>query len=203
MSIEHPVYSCLCFVLVLFCIGALRANLPGSYVLDQMILFHRILYFARGDSTNCDKVMWIWLVLHGELNKTVILSVCSLLLPSTGHLDRMMCTLDSSNELTGGLSSKQAIYRLYKDVHTYLYDIEVLCSLLFTILTKFLICLHSPKWSIFNRGEMFSDKLIRAEAFILPFDGSLLSFYWFQSLLICSHFSTATLLHQYHLWLKV
>lgn len=37
----------------------------------------------------------------------------------------MMFSLDSSNELTGGLATKQAIYRLYKDVSDFLADIEV------------------------------------------------------------------------------
>jgi len=36
-----------------------------------------------------------------------------------------MTLLDSSNELSGGLTSKQAIYQLYRDVQNYLNEIEV------------------------------------------------------------------------------
>lgn len=42
-----------------------------------------------------------------------------------------MSILDSSTEFTGGLATKQALYRLGKDVQTYLDDIEVFMIVIF------------------------------------------------------------------------
>lgn len=55
----------------------------------------------------------------------------------------MMFSLDSSNELTGGLATKQAIYRLYKDVFDFLTDIEVLQSRGDTVTRSLLMRLFS------------------------------------------------------------